>query len=62
MTPITEKKLRDKVLKEEKPKMKKTKAMIKQNTYEKKNNKNTKPEALISKRENEIKEEPIKRM
>ena len=32
--------------------------LIKQNTYERKNRKNTIPEALISNREKEIKEEP----
>ena len=62
MTAITDKKLRDKLMKEKKPEMKKTIEMIKQNTYEKKNNKNTIPEALISNREKEIKEEPIQRM
>ena len=62
MTAITDKKLRDKLMKEKKPEMKKTIEMIKQNTYEKKNNKNTIPEALISNREKEIKEEPIHRM
>ena len=36
--------------------------MIKQNSYKRKNRKNTIPEALISHRENEIKEEPIQRM
>ena len=35
--------------------------MIKQNTYERKNRKNTIPEALILHREKEIKEEPIQR-
>ena len=49
-------------MKEKKPEMKKTIEMIKQNIYEKKNNKNTIPEALISNREKEIKEEPIQRM
>ena len=61
-TAITDKKLRDKLMKEKKPEMKKTIEMIKQNTYEKKNNKNTIPEALISNREKEIKEKPIQRM
>ena len=36
--------------------------MIKQNTYERKNRKNTIPEALITSREKEIKEEPIQKM
>ena len=62
MTAITDRKLRDKLMKEKKPEMKKTIEMIKQNTYEKKNDKNTIPEALISSREKEIKEEPIQRM
>ena len=51
MTAITDKKLRDKLMKEKKPEMKKTIEMIKQNTYEKKNDKNTIPEALILRRE-----------
>ena len=37
-------------MKETKPEMKKTIEMIKQNTYEKKNDKNTIQEALISSR------------
>ena len=42
--------------------MKKTIEMIKQNTYEKKNKKNTIPEALIKAKEKQlIKEEPIHR-
>ena len=61
MTAITDKKLRDKLMKEKNSEMKKTTEMIKQNTYGKKNNKNTIPEALISNREKEIKEEPIQR-
>ena len=40
MTTITDRKLRDKLMKEKKPEMKKTIEMIKQNTYEKKNDKN----------------------
>ena len=36
--------------------------MIKQNTYEKKNDKNKIPGALTSSREKEVKEEPIQRM
>ena len=62
MTAITDKNLRDKLMEEKKPEMKKTIEMNKQNTYEKKNDKNTIPEALISNREKEIKEEPIQRM
>ena len=61
MTAITDKKLRDKLMKEKKPEMNKTIEMIKQNTYEKEG-KSTIPEALISNREKEIKEEPIQRM
>ena len=60
MIAITDKKLRDKLMKE-KHEMKKLIEMIKQNTYEKKN-KSTIPEALISNREKEIKKEPIQRM
>ena len=48
MTAITDKKLRDKTLKEKKGELKKTTKIIKQNTYEKKNNKDTMPEASIS--------------
>ena len=63
MTAITDKKLRDKLLKEKTLEMKKTIEMIKQNTYEKKNRKNTIPEALITTKEKQIiKEEPIQRM
>ena len=62
MTAITDKKLRDKLMKEKQPEVKKTIEMIKQNTYETKNNKNTIPQAIISSREKEIKEEPIQRM
>ena len=47
MTAITDKKLRAKLMKEKKPAMKRTIEMIKQKTYEKKNDKNTIPEALI---------------
>ena len=49
-------------MKEKKLELKKTIEMIKQNTYERKNRKNTIPEDLISNREKEIKEEPIQRM
>ena len=48
MTAITDKKHLDKLMKEKKPDMKKIIEMIKQNTYEKKSDKNTIPEALIS--------------
>ena len=62
MTAITDTKLRDKIMKEKKLELKKTIEMIKQNTYERKNRKNTIPEALISHREKEIEEEPIQIM
>ena len=63
MTAITDKKLRDKILKEKTLELKKITELIKQNTYEKKNKKNTIPEALISSKEKQIiKEEPIQRM
>ena len=50
MTAITEPILRDKLRKEKKLELKKTIKMIKQNTYERKNRKNTIPEALITSR------------
>ena len=64
MTAITDKKLRDKPMKEKTVlEMKKTFEMIKQNTYEMKNKRNTKPEALITTKEKQtIKEEQIQRM
>ena len=63
MTAITDEKLRDKIMKEKTLEMKKIIELIKQNTYEKKNKKNTIPEALISTKEKHIiKEEPIQRM
>ena len=63
MTAITDKKLRDKIMKEKTLELKKISELIKQNTYEKKNKKNTIPEALISSKEKQmIKEEPIQRM
>ena len=63
MTAITDKKLRDKLMKEKTLEVKKTIEMIKQNTYEKKNKKNTIPEALITTKEKQmIKEEPIQRV
>ena len=50
-------------MKEKTLEMKKTIEMIKQKTYEKKNKKNTIPEALITTKEKQIiKEEPIQRM
>ena len=51
MTAIRETKLRDKLMKEKKLELKKTIEMIKQNTYGRKNCKNTIPEALITSRE-----------
>ena len=63
MTAITDKKLPDKIMKEKTLEMKKIIDLITQNTYEKKNKKNTIPEALISTKEKHIiKEEPIQRM
>ena len=63
MTAITDEKLRDKMMKEKTLELKKTIKLIKQNTYEKKNKKNTIPEASISTKERHtIKEEPIQRM
>ena len=63
MTAITDKKLRDKMMKEKTLELKETIELIKQNTYEKKNKKNTIPEALISTKERHIiKEVPIQRM
>ena len=63
MTAITDKKLRDKMMKEKTLELKKKIELLKQNTYEKKNKKNTIPEALISTKERHtIKEEPIQRM
>ena len=51
------------IMKEKTLELKKIIELIKQNTYEKKNKKNTIPEALISSKENQrIKEEPIQRM
>ena len=61
MTATTDEKLRDKILKEKTLEMKKIVELIKQNTYQKKNKKNTIPESLISTKEKHIiLEEPIK--
>ena len=61
MTATTDKKLRDKILKEKTLEMKKIIELIKQNTYQNKNKKNTIPESLISTKEKHIIiEEPIK--
>ena len=63
ITAITDKKSRDKILKENSLELKKIIELIKQNRYEKKNKNNTIPEALISTKEkHKIKEEPIQRM
>ena len=63
MTAKTNKKRRDKIMKEKTLELKKIIELIKQNTYEKKNEKNTIPRALISSKEKQIiKEEPIQRM
>ena len=63
MTACTDKKLRDKIMKEKTLDLKKVNKLIKRNTYEKKNKKNTIPEALISTKEKQIiKDEPIQRM
>ena len=60
MTTITDTKLWDKLMKEKKLELKKTIEMIKQNTYERKNRKNTIPEGLILHREKEIKKNRYK--
>ena len=63
MTVITDTKSRDKIMKEKPLEINQIFELIKQNTYEKKNKKNKKPEALISTNEKHIiKEEPIQRM
>ena len=54
MKAITDKKLRDKIMKEKTLEMKKILELMKQNTYEKKNKKNTIREALISTKEKHI--------
>ena len=59
---ITDRKLRDKLLKGKELDVPKVVEQIQQNTYERKNKKNTIPEALISSREKDIKEEPIFRI
>ena len=60
MTAITDKIVRDNKMKEKTRELKKMFKLLKQNTYEKKNKKNTIPEALTStKDKQEIKEEPI---
>ena len=63
MTAIIDKKLRDKLMEEESLELEKTIELIKQNTYEKKNKKNTIPETMIlTRKKHAIKEEPIQRM
>ena len=54
MTAITDKKLQDKIMKEKTLELKKIIELIKQNTYEKKKKKNTKPEPLISTKQKQI--------
>ena len=63
MTAITDKIVRDKKVEEKTRELKKLFELLKQNTYEKKNKKNTILEALTStKDKQEIKEEPIQGM
>ena len=63
MTAITDIKLRDKIREEKTLELKKVIELIKQNTNEKQNKKNTIPDSLISTKEKHIiKEEPIQRM
>ena len=63
MTAITDKNLRDKLMKENALELKKTIELIKQNTFEKKNKKSTIPEALITTKGKQIiREEPLQRM
>ena len=61
MTAITDKKLRNKLMKEKKPEMKKTIEMTKQNTFEKKRQKRNTGSTNIEPRK-KTKEEPIQRM
>ena len=62
MTAILGNKLRDNLMKKKRLEMKQTIEKIKQNTYERKNRKNSLTEALISNRDKVIKEEPKQRM
>ena len=63
MTAITGKKLLDNMMKETTQELKKANELIKQNTHENKNKKNTIQEALISAKERHTrKEEPIQSM
>ena len=59
MTSITETNLRDKFVREKELDLPKVFEQIQENTYDRKNKKNTIPEALISHVEKENKEEPI---
>ena len=59
LTSITGIKVRDKLLKEKDLDLPKVVKQIKQNTYDRKDKKNTIPETLTSNREKDIKEEPI---
>ena len=61
MTAIMDTKLRDKLMKEKKRELKKAIEMIKQNTYERENRKNTIPEALITRREKKLKKNRYKK-
>ena len=59
ITSITDPKLWDNLLKEKELDVRKVVEQIQQKIYDRKNNKNTITEALITNREKEIKEEPI---
>ena len=56
MTAITENELRDKLMKKTVPIMQKSVKLIKQDTYEKKNRRNTIPEALTQTKDKTVKE------
>ena len=63
MTVITDKEIREKIMKEKTLEMEKAIEQIKQNTFEKKNQKNTIQEALITTKEKQlIQKETIQRM
>ena len=59
ITSITDRKVRDKLMEEKDLDVPKVVKQIKQITYDRKNKKNTIPQAPISNREKDIKEEPI---
>ena len=59
ITPVTDRKLRDKLMKVKVLDIPKVNEQLQQNTYDQKNIKNTRPEALISNREQDMKEEPL---